>query len=318
MITFIVIAKNHSVFLEKCLSSIVSFVKLDNLNYELIYVDSKSTEKNIQIAKKYNFKTISLNQDCNAAIARNIGAKYAKNENLVFMDGDMILNIKFAKKYLNNNFFSKHNYFSGDLLNHYHDKYYNFTSKGFYWRNALKNDKKDIKTGGLFCIKKEIWEGVNGMKNYYRRTQDNDFGLRLAKKNIFLLRKKDLFVTHLTISYTNKFRLFKILKNGDFFYRGLLYREHIFNKHILKLLFKTDYSLLALILSTIFFLVFKKISFLFCYILFVILRSFRTSLINNENFLVYLVYMITRDFQVFFSFLFFFPKKKKKISYDFK
>ncbi len=318
MISFIVIAKNQSIFLEKCLSSIVSYVKHNISNYDLLYVDSKSTENNIEIAKKYNFKVISLTHDCNAAIARNVGAKNAIYENLVFMDGDMVLNIDFAKKYLNKSFFSNNHYFSGDLLNHYHDNSYNFIESSYYWRNPLNNDQKDIKTGGLFCIKKKLWQSVNGMKNYYRRTQDNDFGLRLAKNNVFLLRKKDLFVTHLTISYTNKFRLFKILVNGDFYYRGMLYRDHLFNKHIFKLLLKTDYSLIVLLFSFFLCLIFKNIFLIFFYIFFVILRSLRSSIISNENFIIYLIYITIRDFQVLFSFLFFFPKKKKDVRYEFE
>ena len=311
MISFIVIGLNRYFFLQKCFESILSFVKESDTDFEIIYLDSGSDEDNVKLSLDSGFKTIKLSGDVNAAIARNVGAGLAKGDYFIFMDGDMILNHSFAKKFLNENYFKIKRYFSGDLLNHFYNNNYEFINEEYYWRKPLNENKFESTTGGLFCITKHLWNSIGGMKNYYRRTQDNDFGLRLAKKKIFLERKKELFVIHQTVSYTDKYRLFKILFNGDFLFRGLLYREHFYNKSILEILFKTDYSLIILVFSFFLSLIFLNFNFLLIHLIFVLLRALRTSIINNENFILYFCYILIRDFQVFSSFLFFYPNKKK-------
>ena len=186
----------------------------------------------------------------------------------------MIIQKHFAEKYLKSEVFEENIFFSGDILNYYYDKKGKFLGKEYYWRKPLPKDRIESKTGGLFCIKQSVFRKYNGMKNYYRRTQDNEFGLRLASKGIKMLRFKELFVIHQTISYTNYYRLVKIILNGDFFYRGLLYREQILNKEILSTLIKTDYSMLALGTSLFLFLVTKNTLMFLIYFVLLILRSF--------------------------------------------
>ena len=96
-----------------------------------------------------------------------------------------------------------------------------------------------------------------------------------------MLRFKELFVIHQTISYTNYYRLVKIILNGDFFYRGLLYREQILNKEILSTLIKTDYSMLALGTSLFLFLVTKNTLMFLIYFVLLIKKIF-----------LYLIYFI--------------------------
>ena len=227
----------------------------------------------------------------------------------------MIIQKHFAEKYLKSEVFEENIFFSGDILNYYYDKKGKFLGKEYYWRKPLPKDRIESKTGGLFCIKQSVFRKYNGMKNYYRRTQDNEFGLRLASKGIKMLRFKELFVIHQTISYTNYYRLVKIILNGDFFYRGLLYREQILNKEILSTLIKTDYSMLALGTSLFLFLVTKNTLMFLIYFVLLILRSFRSFLAYKENFFLYLIYTLSRDLQTLLGFFLFFPKKLKRIKY---
>lgn len=315
MISFIVIGLNRLFFLKKCFDSILKFTNQSNEKFEIIYVDSGSVEDNLNLSKKLGIKSITLTGDVNSAIARNVGAFLAKGDYFIFMDGDMILNEFFAKKYINKKYLKNNNYFSGDLINYFYNDKNDFLYKEYYWRKPLIKNKIESTTGGLFCISKNLWNMVGGMRNYYRRTQDNDFGLRLAKKQFFLERKKELFVIHQTISYTNKFRLFNILLKGDFYYRGLLYREHIFNKNIFNLIVKTDYSLIVLFVASFLAIFFLNIKFLIIHLFFVLARSIRAFLKNNENIILYYIYIYVRDFQVLLSFLFFFPNKNMNFSY---
>ena len=61
MISFIIIGKNEGWRLEKCLQSIVSIVKQDKIvDYEIIYVDSRSTDDSIELAKQYGAKAFLI------------------------------------------------------------------------------------------------------------------------------------------------------------------------------------------------------------------------------------------------------------------
>ena len=82
MISFIVIGRNEGWRLEKCFKGIYNFVDEEKItDYEVIYVDSRSTDDSIELSKQYgNTKTILITGECNAAIARNIGAKEASGD----------------------------------------------------------------------------------------------------------------------------------------------------------------------------------------------------------------------------------------------
>ena len=85
MISFIIIGKNEGWRLQKCLQSISYVVEQDAIaNYEIIYVDSQSTDNSIELAKQYGAKAFLITGECNAAIARNIGAKEAIGD--IFVD----------------------------------------------------------------------------------------------------------------------------------------------------------------------------------------------------------------------------------------
>ncbi len=89
--SFIVIGKNEGWKLSLCFQSILNCIEKNRIdNYEIIYVDSRSTDDSIERAKKIpNIKIFSIIGKCNAAIARNIGCKEAQVDILFFFDGDM-------------------------------------------------------------------------------------------------------------------------------------------------------------------------------------------------------------------------------------
>ena len=72
--------------LNRCFESIFSTIDFNSINkYEIIYVDSKSHDNSIDIARKFKkIKIFSITGICNAAIARNIGAKEANGDCFIF------------------------------------------------------------------------------------------------------------------------------------------------------------------------------------------------------------------------------------------
>ena len=100
-ISVIVIGLNEEKIIGECLSSI-SGLNLPGCTLEVIYVDSGSTDKSIEIAETFsNVRVVNLN-DANpsAAKARNLGTSVTNSEFIQFVDGDSILDDQWLKKAL--------------------------------------------------------------------------------------------------------------------------------------------------------------------------------------------------------------------------
>jgi glycosyltransferase involved in cell wall biosynthesis len=85
-VSIIITTLNEEDYIEDCLKS------LRNQTYarkEIIVVDSNSKDKTINIAKKYADKIII--QNCIMPVGRNIGAKEARGDILLFVDADITL-----------------------------------------------------------------------------------------------------------------------------------------------------------------------------------------------------------------------------------
>ena len=63
-------------------------------DYEIILADAGSTDKTLEIAKKYDVRVIKGGLP---AVGRNAGAKVAQGEWLLFLDSDVFLSSNFLK-----------------------------------------------------------------------------------------------------------------------------------------------------------------------------------------------------------------------------
>ena len=90
-LSIIVPVYNSEDYLEECLTSLVL---QDVLDFEVIIVDSNSSDNSLDIIKKYCellpdvFKYIHLDENKGVSVARNIGFKYASGEYIGFVDSD--------------------------------------------------------------------------------------------------------------------------------------------------------------------------------------------------------------------------------------
>ena len=310
MISFVIIGRNEGWKLPKCIQSVIDTCSYNSINnYEIIYVDSNSTDNSIDLLK--NFKKLAIFQlrgDVNAAIARNVGAEVAHGDVFFFIDGDMEINKSAILSLFDKNMKLKYDFVSGDFENYYYSSSDSKETIGKEMYHNNKEIKRDFVTGGLFAINKDKWFLVNGMRNIFKRSQDMDLGLRLSKKNIYLHRLPINLAKHHTISY-NSPRLWQQLKDNTHLYgRSLLYRNNLLNLNTLKLMIKQDYSLIILTLTIVLMVIFQNIGFILLYMLFLIIRT-----LLRKN-LKYFVYYVIRDLNVLLGFVFFHPKNKK-ISY---
>jgi len=248
MISFIIIGKNEGWRLERCLQSIVSIVKQDKIvDCEIIYVDSQSTDNSIELTKQYGAKTFLITGECNAAIARNIGAREAMGDILFFIDGDMELFSGFLPKVLTQDGRLEYPFLSGIFNDIIHDMDWNYlhTSR----RHKLQEgdaDSVETTTGGLFLIEHSLWDKVGGMDTRFKRSQDYDLGLRLSQMGCPLHRKAILLANHYMRQYT--------IRNdyvGNVKYTALLLRKHWNNIDYLKIFLKQQYTTVLLLISII-------------------------------------------------------------------
>lgn len=317
MISFIVIGKNEGRFIKDCFKAIYKSISYCDIRaFEVIYVDSKSSDNSIEIIQ-HNFKNVyifKISGKANAAIARNIGAKEAAGNILYFIDGDMLIKENFLMYVLDEKQELQYPVISGQFINIYYDGKGNQIKQSVNFKN-LNSDKFFVNNGGLFIIQKKYWQLVNGMKTKYRRCQDYDFFLRLAKKGIRVLRKKEIMAVHYCVDYFHSHRIMKFLVAGDFIYqKSVLARDHIFNKNIYPEIFRKFYSLLSLpiiLLSSLLFdfIPYSIVAYILIHAFAIILRSISDA--NNIfNIFERVVFYFISDWISIFAFFVFFPREK--------
>lgn len=97
MISVIVIGKNEGPRLSACLESVRQ--ALGVLAHEIIYVDSCSADDSLERAREHGARCFLLaERDTTAGLGRYVGAKEARGEYLLFLDGDMRLCSGFAER----------------------------------------------------------------------------------------------------------------------------------------------------------------------------------------------------------------------------
>jgi len=315
LVSFIVIGRNEGWKLSRCFESVIKAVHYNSLEeYELIYVDSNSSDDSIQRAKEFSpISIIKLTTVYNSAIARNIGAKIATGNTLLFLDGDMELIEEFLKLIYDQKNKFLHPLIGGRMLHKYHDSEGNF----LYDKSYINNKSPFYKsiTGGSFIINSEIWHKVGGMDNRFIAGEDPELGLRLAATGCLLLSIPSTFVIH----NTNERKASKITdllnQKKHLFSNMLIYRKNIFNRHTLKRFWRHEKSLIALISSLALVLATGIIPFIALYLVFVLLRVRNNHF--RQIFIDYTYYLI-RDISCLLAFLLFYPIKinTDKIHYE--
>lgn len=244
MISFILIGKNEGERLIRSINSVYNFVKEENINnYEIIYIDSKSSDESINNAIALGVNKIFLIEGvCNAAIGRNIGAKESQGDILFFLDGDMELIPGFFSSIVDMNGKMKYPFVSGIENDILYDNEWNHVTNLCRRKFTPNKDTYEKTTGGLFCITKHLWQEVGGMDNRFYTSEDLDLGIRLYRKGFPLCRKPQIWVNHHTRFYAVRLDFGNALK-----YRALLIRKHLFEPKVQLNLLTSTYNLWILI-----------------------------------------------------------------------
>ena len=308
MISFVVIGKNIEKTIKTCLDSIYETIKFNKIiNYEVIFIDSQSSDKTLSIAKKFNKINIyQIEGKPNAAIARNLGFTKSKGQYVFFIDGDMKILPKTLSKLFNEDEGLKYPFISGDFIDCFNNNGKNIQKKYY----NLKKNVFQNKVGGLFILERNLWEKVNGMRSCFRRSQDLDLGLRMSNIGFPLLRVKDVLAYHYTEDYYSYKRFFKDLKNGNFLYQGLIYKYNLSNKYMYKEYLYKEITFFTL-LSVFFALIYFKTKFILLIYLFSLLAKLFYKKIN-KNHAFKLLQFIIHDINLLISIIFFWPSSQRR------
>jgi glycosyltransferase involved in cell wall biosynthesis len=102
LLSVIIPCKNEEKNIERCLNSL--FRELKNIpNFEVLLIDSRSTDKSLEKAKQFPINIIQLKQnwDISPGAARYVGCINTKGKYRFFIDGDMELVPGFIDKAIN-------------------------------------------------------------------------------------------------------------------------------------------------------------------------------------------------------------------------
>lgn len=312
MISFIIVGKDIENTISICIKSVIGFIGKNNIkSSEIIYVDSNSKDRTIDIAKKFDVKVIRVKGEVNSAIGRNVGVKNSNGQILFFIDGDMQLKPDLYPVIFNPD--------SGKLKYPFSNGYWrdDFYDKDFNFLYSVDPDIPDQPTfihvtGGLMAVERELWLKVNGMDERLIRSQDHDFGLRISKSGFPAKRYNYLFAIHHTSNYYDISRSRNFFLGMALFAHGILYRKHLFYKPFI-LRYKRNLMYLAFLFITLmsFILTYKLgIIMLFVYFLIQIFRVSKEKqnwTHSKRSFLYKFLY----NFYVLIGLLFYFPGVKK-------
>jgi cellulose synthase/poly-beta-1,6-N-acetylglucosamine synthase-like glycosyltransferase len=95
-LSVVIIGRNEGDRLRKCLVS-VNAMHCGDYKIEILYVDSGSTDRSIEIAAAMGARVIALSAERpTAAMGRNAGWREAAGELVLFLDGDTVVDPRFA------------------------------------------------------------------------------------------------------------------------------------------------------------------------------------------------------------------------------
>lgn len=177
LVSIIIPSLNEERYIGRTLDSIE---KQSYKNYEVIVVDGNSKDRTRDIAKRYGCKVI-IEKRRGIGLARNVGARIAKGEILLFLDADTELRKNFleiiVKRMKNSNVVCACGYIKarGSFLERF---IYSATSE---IANFLSLIKWPHFYGTCLACKRQAFESVNGFDESLTTCEDLDLTRRLSK-----------------------------------------------------------------------------------------------------------------------------------------
>lgn len=174
---------NEEKFLPKLLDSLVRQTRKD---FEVVVVDGSSKDKTVAVTRSFTRKLpklqVIVSHQASLPLQRNLGAKEAKGQWLVFVDADSVLMPYFVNRLsvfiqkTSPKWFTTWCLPDSDTVN---DAIYTLLANIFW--ESMFIIKRPAAPGPLNCILRDLFRTVGGYDETQAFNEDVEFGLRLAK-----------------------------------------------------------------------------------------------------------------------------------------
>jgi glycosyltransferase involved in cell wall biosynthesis len=196
-ISFIIISRNEEKRIQACIESVIECSK-EYKNSEIILVDSASTDRTVDIAKRYPIKIIQLKPSwpLSPAAGEYTGFLHSKGDYVCFIDGDMILNAEWLKEALP--FLKKDDVagVSGNIINIFEDGCSPLVVKRINRSCELLKFGEVSSLGGPAMFRRNILEDVGCYHPFLKAGEEAELSCRIRAKGYKLLRLSTPMVTH--------------------------------------------------------------------------------------------------------------------------
>jgi cellulose synthase/poly-beta-1,6-N-acetylglucosamine synthase-like glycosyltransferase len=182
-LTCVVIGRNEEKVIGNAIQSLLD-VRKELPDTEVIFVDSASTDKSVEIACQYPIRVLQLRPEwqMSASAGRYIGFLWAKGEYIFFLDGDAVVDAAWLVKGVE--FMKAHPEYgsvAGVLDEIYVDEN---GGDGKLAPNVFQQDlSKDIDPrnalGGTAMYRREVLERVGGFQPWLKAAEDDEMHLRV-------------------------------------------------------------------------------------------------------------------------------------------
>ncbi|MBM3142582.1 MAG: glycosyltransferase [Chloroflexi bacterium] len=168
-----------------------------NDDYEIIVADANSKDKTVEIAKNYGCKVIAGGLP---AKGRNQGARIAKGDLLLFVDGDTILPQDFLSKNLKEFEERKIDVAGFRLYPYKKNRFFNFLYDLFYNWPALATEKILPHASNVILVKKSFHQRIGGFDEEIKIAEDHAYARAGAKIGRFCILRRSP-----TLAWTKRF-----------------------------------------------------------------------------------------------------------------
>ncbi len=192
------IAKNEEKFLEKCLNSVKSIAD------EIIIVDTGSTDKTKEIAKKFNAKVYDFKWNNDFSKARNFSIRKAAKSWILVLDADETINKKdLIKDNPKNNKIMGYSFVQRTYCSQIKKLKFNFSKNdiyaeskpfiGWHYRGITRLFKNDKRITFVYPIHETITESIKKSKGRIMHTNIPIHHFHALKGNDFINKKSKYY-----------------------------------------------------------------------------------------------------------------------------
>ena len=194
-ISIIIPTKNEEAVIGKCLTEVLN-LKTPKDEYEVIVVDSYSSDRTVEIAKTFKIDVLQVGtRNATVSASRNLGAKRAKGAVLAFLDADCIV----SEDWLNNAL--QHFRNSEASLVGYKYRIPENSSRAARAWDLIFSDRERrgknewIPAGNMF-VSRDCFESVGGFDENLVTSEDVDLCQRLRERGFRIVTDPKIIVTH--------------------------------------------------------------------------------------------------------------------------